>query len=68
MIDKRDKRKRDIRKYIPNPVSRNAYNLLWKKRFFRNRDILGKLQFQRKRTLLFLYNFREPRMVKLERA
>ena len=68
MIDKRDKRKRDIRKYITNPVSRNAYNLLWKKRFFRNRDILGKLQFQRKRTLLFLYNFREPRMVKLERA
>ena len=39
MIDKRDKRKRDIRKYIPNPVSRNAYNLLWKKRFFRNREI-----------------------------
>ena len=65
MIDKRDKRKK-IYRYITNPVSRNAYNLLWK-RFFRNRDILGKLQFQRELFYSYII-FENQEMVKLERA
>ena len=56
MIDKRDMRKKDI-KICQTPHTKDRDIKVCKsyvERFFRNRDILGKLQFQKDLTLILI--------------